>query len=85
MLTRLLELFATHQNGLSLAEISRALDAQPSAVLAMLQMLVHKGRLLEIAAECGSCADCGEQTQCNLLATRGARFVLAPQAEKRRE
>ncbi len=77
MLTQLLELLACQKSGLSLAEISRALGAQPSAVFAMIELLVRKGRLLQIGPDGGYCAACGEQTQCNLLAARGARFVLA--------
>ena len=78
MLAQLLELLANQQGGLSLTEISRALGAQPSAVMAMIAVLVRKGRLLEIGPDGGYCADCGESTQCNQLAARGARFVLAP-------
>ena len=77
MLTQLLELLACQQNGLSLTEISRSLGAQPSAVLAMIGLLVRKGRLVEIGPDGGYCAACGEQTQCNLLAARSARFALA--------
>ena len=78
MLAQLLELLGNQEGGLSLAEISRSLGAQPSAVLSMIEMLVRKGRLLEIGPDGGRCADCGESTQCNLLAARGTRFVLAP-------
>ena len=78
MLAHLLELLAAQESGLSLTEISRALGAQPSAVLPMLALLVRKGRLLEIGPDGCCCTTCGEQPQCNLLAARGARFVLAP-------
>lgn len=57
--------------------MSRALGAQPSAILPMVALLVRKGRLVEIGPDGGCCGACGEQTQCNLLAARGSRFVLA--------
>ena len=81
MLTQLLHLMAARNCAMSLAEISRALGVQPSAILPMLMLLVRKGRLLEIGPDGGCCASCGEQTQCNLLAARGARFVLGEAGE----
>jgi predicted Zn-ribbon and HTH transcriptional regulator len=77
MLKPLLELLSTRQNGLTIGEISRALNAQPSAVFAMIQTLARKGRLLEIGPDGGFCAACGVKNECNLLAARGARYVLA--------
>lgn len=76
MLTRLLELLKTRENGMSLAEISRELDAQPSAVLAMINLLAQKGKLIEIDPEGYQCSSCGNQSDCNLLAARGKRFVI---------
>jgi hypothetical protein len=84
MLTQLTELLTSKESGLSLAEISRALGAQPSAVMAMLTLLVQKGRLVEIGPDGGQCAKCGAQSDCNLLAARGKRYALAatrPQAK----
>jgi hypothetical protein len=77
MLTQLTELLASKESGLSLAEISRALGAQPSAVMAMLTLLVQKGRLVEIGPDGGYCAGCGSQSDCNLLAARGKRYAAA--------
>lgn len=77
MLTQLTELLTSKESGLSLAEISRALGAQPSAVMSMLGLLVQKGRLVEIGPDGGYCAGCGEQSDCNLLAARGKRYALA--------
>ena len=48
MLKRLIILLENKENGLSLSEISRAMNAQPSAVLSMIDLLVKKGKLLEI-------------------------------------
>jgi len=77
MLSQLLNLFAGNENGLSLSEISRAMNAQPSAVLSMIDMLVKKGKLLEIGPDGKCCTTCGFESECNLLAARGKRYVLA--------
>jgi DNA-binding Lrp family transcriptional regulator len=75
MLRQLVALLEAQQNGLSLAEISRALNAQPSAVLSMVKLLVQKGKLVEIGPDGKMCAACGLQSDCNLLAARGARYA----------
>jgi len=62
MLTQLTKLLTSKESGLSLAEISRALGAQPSAVMSMLGLLVQKGRLVEIGPDGGQCAKCGSQS-----------------------
>lgn len=76
MLTRLLNLLENKENGLSLSEISRLMDAQPSAVAAMIALLVRKGKLLEICSDGKSCAGCDLQPECNLLAARGKRYAV---------
>jgi len=76
MLTQLIELLENKENGLSLSEISRAMDAQPSAVLSMIDLLVKKGRIVEIDPDGQCCTTCGIQSDCNLLAARGKRYVL---------
>jgi len=77
MLTQLVELLKDKENGLSLSEISRAMNAQPSAVLSMIALLVKKGKLLEIGPDNNICTTCGIQSECNLLAARGKRYVVA--------
>jgi len=77
MLTQLVELLKDKENGLSLSEISRAMNAQPSAVLSMIDLLVKKGKLLEIGPDNKICTTCGIQSECNLLAARGKRYVVA--------
>ena len=77
MLKQLLALFAGRQKALSIEEISRELGAQPSAVGGMLDLLVLRGRLIEIGPDGGHCAACGLESQCSLLAARGKRYVLA--------
>jgi predicted transcriptional regulator len=77
MLTQLVELLKDKENGLSLSEISRAMNAQPSAVLSMIDLLVKKGKMLEIGPDNKICTTCRIQSECNLLAARGKRYVVA--------
>jgi len=79
MLMQLVELLENKENGLSLSEISRAMKAQPSAVLAMIELLVQKGKLLEIGPDGQCCTTCSIQADCNLLAARGKRYTLQAQ------
>ena len=76
MLTQLVELLEGKENGLSLSEISREMKAQPSAVLRMIDLLVQKGKLVEIGPDGGYCTTCGVQPRCSLLAARGKRFAV---------
>jgi DNA-binding IclR family transcriptional regulator len=78
MLKQLIALLEQKENGLSLAEISRALKAQPSAVLSMITLLVQKGKLIEIGPDGLCCTTCAVQVDCNLLAARGKRYMVAP-------
>lgn len=75
MLNQLLDLLESKENGMSLSEISRAMNAQPSAVLSMIDLLVRKGKLLEIGPDGKCCSTCGLESECNLLAIRGKRYV----------
>lgn len=77
MLVQLLALLETRENGLSLFEISRQMKAQPSAVQSMLDLLVKKGRLIEVGPDDKYCAACGLESNCQLLAVHGKRYVLA--------
>ena len=77
MLSQLVSLLENKENGLSLSEISRMMNAQPSAVMAMIALLVQKGKLVEIGPDGKSCAACGLESECNLLAARGKRFACA--------
>jgi hypothetical protein len=76
MLTQLVHLLEHKENGLSLSEISRAMKAQPSAVLCMIDLLVQKGKLIEIGPDGKCCTTCSIQSECNLLAARGKRFAV---------
>ena len=77
MLSQLVDLLENKEYGLSLSEISRALNAQPSAVLSMIDLLVKKGKLLEIGPDGQCCTTCGIQSECNLLKARGKRYLVA--------
>lgn len=76
MLNQLVRLLEDKENGLSLSEISRALKAQPSAVLSMIDLLVKKEKLIEIGPDGKCCTTCGLQSDCNLLAARGKRYLV---------
>jgi predicted Zn-ribbon and HTH transcriptional regulator len=80
MLAQLIHLLESHENGLSLWEISRAMNAQPTAVMAMIQMLVKKGKLVEIGPDGKYCQTCGFESQCTLLAARGKRYAAICQS-----
>ena len=75
MLTQLVDLLENKENGMSLSEISRAMNAQPTAVLSMIQLLVLKGKLLEVGPDNKCCTTCGFESDCSLLAARGKRYV----------
>lgn len=77
MLNQVVALLEAKEDGLSLSEISRALNAQPSAVLSMIDLLVKKGKLLEIGPDGQCCTTCRVQSDCNLLKARGKRYVAA--------
>ncbi|HUE99786.1 MAG TPA: FeoC-like transcriptional regulator [Anaerolineales bacterium] len=77
MLTQLVHLLENEENGLSLSEISRVMDAQPTAVMSMIKLLVRKGKLVEIGPDGKYCNTCGFESECSLLAARGKRYIAA--------
>ena len=77
MFAQLVSLLESREKGLSLSEISRAMDAQPSAVMSMICLLVQKGKLIEVGPDGGCCETCGAASDCNLLAARGKRYMVA--------
>ena len=78
MFAQLVSLLESKEHGLSLSEISRAMKAQPSAVMSMICLLVQKGRLIEVGPDGGCCTGCGSESDCQLLAARGKRYMVAP-------
>ncbi|GAB4455554.1 MAG: hypothetical protein OHK0041_20160 [Anaerolineales bacterium] len=83
MLNQILALLEAKESGLSLSEISRALGVQPSAVLSMIELLVKKGKLLEIGPDGQCCTTCAVQSECNLLKARGKRYMVATRVLQR--
>ncbi len=81
MLTQLISVLENKENGLSLSEISRLMNAQPSAVMSMIGLLAQKGKLIEIGPDGKCCTTCGLQSECNLLATRGKRYTVLDRGE----
>jgi DNA-binding IclR family transcriptional regulator len=77
MFAQLVSLLEGREKGLSLSEISRAMGAQPSAVMSMICLLVQKGKLIEVGPDGGYCTTCGTASDCNLLAARGKRYMVA--------
>jgi hypothetical protein len=78
MLNQLIVLLESRENGLSLAEISREMKAQPSAVMSMIDLLVQKGKLMEIGPDGKYCSSCGLESDCNLLKAHGKRYAVVP-------
>jgi len=81
MLTQLLQLLENRENGLSLSEIGRELQMQPSAIMSMIELLVRKGRVIEVGPDGKYCAACGLESDCNLLKARGKRYVVVAYSE----
>jgi hypothetical protein len=82
MLNQLIMLLEARENGLSLNEISREMKSQPSAVLSMIELLVQKGKIIEIGPDNKICSTCGLESQCSLLAARGKRYVVSSQLSR---
>jgi len=82
MFAQIINLLESKENGLSLSEISRAMNAQPSAVMAMICLPVQKGKLIEVGPDGKCCSTCGYESECNLLAARGKRYIVAPNSLK---
>jgi hypothetical protein len=77
MLTALMRVLERRrQGGLTLSEIGREMGAQPSAILPMIELLVKKGRLIELGPDGGFCGNCRLQSDCTLLAARGSRYLV---------
>lgn len=76
MLTELLKVLEQSSGEIDLLALSRHLNSHPGAVAGMLEMLIQKGRVSEVGAECGICESCGLQNQCNLPARRARQFQV---------
>lgn len=78
MLRELLTLIESSDGCLSVAELSRRLNAEPSAVEGMVQTLQQRGRLLLLDGSGPPCESCGASESCALAAFRNKRYVVAP-------
>ncbi len=77
MLTELLNLLEENDGELDLQALSRHLGAQPSAVAGMIDLLIQKGRVEEVGADCGICDTCGLRENCTLPVNRARRYRLS--------
>jgi len=77
MLTELLHLLEQDHAEYNLQELGRILGVQPSAVGGMLELLVHKGRVVEMGADCGICDTCGIRANCDIPVSRAKRYKIA--------
>ena len=77
MLTELLRLLEQNHAEYDLQELGRILGVQPSAVAGMLQTLIHKGRVVEMGADCGICDTCGIRGHCDIPIRRAKRYKIA--------
>ena len=77
MLTELLRLLEENEMEYDLKELGQKLGVQPSAVSGMLELLLHKGRVMEMGADCGICDTCGIRGQCDIPALRAKRYKIA--------
>lgn len=76
MLHQLLHLLETNQRSCQIEELSRALHAQPTAVEAMLDTLVRRGRVIVIEAGSQTCNACALRGKCDLPVVKGKRYAL---------
>ena len=77
MIAKLLHLLEENQGEMDLYSLSRQLGAQPSAVDGMFQVLIQKGRVIEIDSDCGTCSSCILNSQCQLPIRRTKRYRLS--------
>lgn len=67
----------------TVAELSRQLDVEPSALEQMLRFMIRKGMVRELHAECraGGCRGCRHHGRCDDLPVTGYELV-APTERK---
>jgi hypothetical protein len=76
MLVELLNILQHTQGGLSLAELSRRLGVDTGVISGMLQLLVSKGRIVEMGPAGSACTACPLHSDCNMLSGQNSRYVL---------
>jgi hypothetical protein len=83
MLSQLIQLLEENDGEVNLADLSRRLDAQSSAVSGMMETLIRKGRVIEIRPECGVCDSCSLSDDCTLPARRIKRYWVVQRRSAR--
>lgn len=81
MLSRILEEIRAAQGPLSIRELSRKLDVQPSALEGMLLQLLRMGKLevensIPEGESCSTCAGCAGVNDCPFIFRSPQRFRL---------
>lgn len=77
MICKILQILEENQGELDLYSLSLQLDAQPSAVAGIFQLLIAKGRVVEIESGCGPCDACNLNNQCPLTGKGIKRYQLS--------
>jgi hypothetical protein len=83
MLKQILAEFEQSPTMLCLDELSQKLAVTPSALEGMLDMLVRKGRLLEISAAHSACTSCPARAGCVIIRSSAKSYILAPSGSSR--
>ena len=76
MLQQLLRLLEESEQSCQISELSRLLNAQPSAVEAMLETLVRRGRVVAVEAGSQLCGECVLSGKCDVPVLKGRRYAL---------
>lgn len=76
MLQQLLRLLEESQRSCQITELSRMLNAQPSAVEAMLESLVRRGRVVAVDAGSQMCTECALSGKCDVPVLKVRRYAL---------
>lgn len=76
MLQQLLRLLEESPRSCQISELSRMLNAQPSAVEAMLETLVRRGRVVAVEAGSQLCGECALSGKCDVPVLKGRRYAL---------
>jgi hypothetical protein len=78
MLRKIVAEFQQNSKALCLEELSQRLSIEPGALEGMLQMLVRKGRLLEIDfGHNNACSHCPARGGCMVIGRLGKGYLLA--------
>lgn len=76
MLSQLIQILEQNQGDLDLNLVSQQIGTQPSVVAGMLQLLVQKGRIDQLGANCGPCEGCKLMNGCPGVVSGVKRYRL---------